>query len=62
MKTAYNPIKLTEAESEALTAQLNAKRDPFSFEPSYHALTKDDMALLEQDPNFIEVEYDFEQE
>ena len=35
---------------------------PFSFEPSYHALTKDDMALLEQDPNFIEVEYDFEQE
>lgn len=62
MKTARNPIKLTEAESGALTAQLNAKRDPFSFDPIYQAISEEDLALLKQDPTFIEEEHDFERE
>lgn len=52
--------QLTKAESEALTAELNQKRDPFRYEPSYHALTQDDLELYRKDPTFIEEERDFE--
>ena len=35
MKDQKTNVQLTKTESEALTAELNAKRDPFSFDPIY---------------------------
>lgn len=52
--------QLTQAESETLTAELNQKRDPFKYEPTYHTLTQEDLELYQKDPTFIEEERDFE--